>query len=226
MRKMIEACPSCASSNLTITEVTCDACGTQVRSRYQPSPLSVLDEEQQTFLLLFVRSRGNLKELEKTLGVSYPTVRAKLDEASAALEAVQRNAHASGVGERVSVLDVDAFDACRQLRDAGERFDVVVVDPPAFIKRKKDAEAGTLAYRRINEAALKLVADGGLIVSCSCSHHFSADALLDALNRAACALGLRLRVLKRLAQSADHPIHPGMPETEYLKGFLAEVRRP
>ena len=80
MRKMIEACPSCASSNLTITEVTCDACGTQVRSRYQPSPLSVLDEEQQTFLLLFVRSRGNLKELEKTLGVSYPTVRAKLDE--------------------------------------------------------------------------------------------------------------------------------------------------
>ncbi|MCB1601397.1 MAG: class I SAM-dependent rRNA methyltransferase [Xanthomonadales bacterium] len=149
-----------------------------------------------------------------------------VDSSSAALEAVQRNAHASGVGERVSVLDVDAFDACRQLRDAGERFDVVVVDPPAFIKRKKDAEAGTLAYRRINEAALKLVADGGLIVSCSCSHHFSADALLDALNRAACALGLRLRVLKRLAQSADHPIHPGMPETEYLKGFLAEVRRP
>ena len=80
MRKMIEACPSCDSSSLTITEVTCDACGTQVRSRYQPGPLSVLDEEQQTFLLLFVRSRGNLKELEKTLGVSYPTVRAKLDE--------------------------------------------------------------------------------------------------------------------------------------------------
>ncbi len=149
-----------------------------------------------------------------------------VDSSGAALEAVQRNAKASGVGDRVSVLDADAFDACRQLRDAGERFDVVVVDPPAFIKRKKDAEAGTLAYRRINEAALKLVTDGGLIVSCSCSHHFSADALLDALNRAACALGVRLRVLRRLAQSADHPIHPGMPETEYLKGFLAEVRRP
>lgn len=80
MRKMIEACPSCDGSSLTITEVTCDACGTQVRSRYQPDPFSALDEEQQTFLLLFVRSRGNLKELEKTLGVSYPTVRAKLDE--------------------------------------------------------------------------------------------------------------------------------------------------
>lgn len=86
MRKMIEACPSCASSNLTITEVTCDACGTLVRSRYQPDPFSALDEEQQTFLLLFVRSRGNLKELEKTLGVSYPTVRAKLDDLIEQLE--------------------------------------------------------------------------------------------------------------------------------------------
>ena len=149
-----------------------------------------------------------------------------VDSSGPALAAVQRNAEASGVAERVTVLEADAFDACKQLRDASDRFDVVVVDPPAFIKRKKDAEAGTLAYRRINEAALKLVADGGLIVSCSCSHHFSADALLDALNRAACSLGLRLRVLRRLAQSADHPVHPGMPETEYLKGFLAEVRRP
>ena len=67
MRKMIEACPSCASSNLTITEVTCDACGTQVRSRYQPSPLSVLDEEQQTFLLLFVRSRGARQQAHSLL---------------------------------------------------------------------------------------------------------------------------------------------------------------
>jgi 23S rRNA (cytosine1962-C5)-methyltransferase len=149
-----------------------------------------------------------------------------VDSSAAALESVQRNAEASGVADRVSILEADAFDAIKQLRDSSERFDVVVVDPPAFIKRKKDAEAGTLAYRRINEGALKLVADGGLIVSCSCSHHFSAEGLLDALNRAACALGVRLRVLRRLAQSADHPIHPGMPETEYLKGFLAEVRRP
>ncbi len=86
MRKILEACPTCSGS-LTITEVSCDTCGTQVRSRYQPGPFSALDEEQQTFLLLFVRSRGNLKELEKTLGVSYPTVRAKLDEVIDRLEA-------------------------------------------------------------------------------------------------------------------------------------------
>jgi len=80
MRKIIETCPTCDNRGLTISEVTCDACGTQVRSRYSPCPFCALNDEEQTFLLLFVRSRGNLKDVEKTLGVSYPTVRAKLDE--------------------------------------------------------------------------------------------------------------------------------------------------
>jgi hypothetical protein len=80
MRKLIETCPTCTSAALAITEVTCDACGTQVRSRYRRCPFCALSDEEQAFLLLFVRSRGNLKDLEKTLGVSYPTVRAKLDE--------------------------------------------------------------------------------------------------------------------------------------------------
>lgn len=80
MRKIIETCPTCGKAGLTVSEVTCDACETQVRSRYRPCPLCALNDGEQTFLLLFVRSRGNLKEVEKTLGVSYPTVRAKLDE--------------------------------------------------------------------------------------------------------------------------------------------------
>lgn len=148
-----------------------------------------------------------------------------VDSSAAALESVQRNAAASGVAGRVSVLHADAFDACKDLREQKARFDIVVIDPPAFIKRRKDAEQGALAYRRIFEAGMRLVEDRGLVVCCSCSHHFPADALLDAMNRAARAQGLRLRVLRRLAQSADHPLHPAMPETEYLKGFLAEVGR-
>jgi hypothetical protein len=80
MRKIIETCPTCNSRGLTISEVTCDACGAQVRSRYRSCPFCALNDDEQTFLLLFVRSRGNLKDVEKTLGVSYPTVRAKLDE--------------------------------------------------------------------------------------------------------------------------------------------------
>lgn len=86
MRKVLEHCPTC-HSNLTITELHCDACGTQVRSRYRPCPFCALTDDQQTFLLLFLRSRGNLKDLEKTLGISYPTVRAKLDELIEALPA-------------------------------------------------------------------------------------------------------------------------------------------
>jgi 23S rRNA (cytosine1962-C5)-methyltransferase len=146
-----------------------------------------------------------------------------VDSSASALACVQANAAASGVAERVQTLQADAFDACKTLRDQGARFDVVVVDPPAFVKRKKDAEQGALAYRRINEAAMRLVAAGGLIASCSCSHHFDADALQDALNRAALAGGRRLRILRRLGQSADHPMHPAMPETSYLKGFLAQL---
>lgn len=84
MRKILERCPTCQGP-LTITEVECSACGTVVHSRYAPCPFCVLTEDQQTFLLLFLRSRGNLKEVEKTLGVSYPTVRAKLDELVEAL---------------------------------------------------------------------------------------------------------------------------------------------
>lgn len=80
MRKIIETCPTCGDNKLVISEVRCATCGTQVRSRYSPCPFCALNEEQQTLLLLFVRSRGNLKDIEKTLGISYPTVRAKLDE--------------------------------------------------------------------------------------------------------------------------------------------------
>ena len=121
MRKILEACPTC-SSNLTITEVTCDTCGTQVRSRYQPGSFSALDEEQQTFLFLFVRSRGNLKELEKTLGVSYPTVRAKLDEVIERLE--PPTAPQPAAGDRKAVLamvqsgQLAASDALALLRSS------------------------------------------------------------------------------------------------------------
>lgn len=79
MRKILESCPTCGGS-LTITEVRCDRCGTEVRSQYQPCPFCRLTPEQMNFAMLFVQSRGNLSDLEKALGVSYPTIRGKLDE--------------------------------------------------------------------------------------------------------------------------------------------------
>ncbi len=79
MRKILESCPTCGGS-LTITEVRCERCGTEVRSQYQPCPFCRLTPEQMNFAMLFVQSRGNLSDLEKALGVSYPTIRGKLDE--------------------------------------------------------------------------------------------------------------------------------------------------
>lgn len=106
MRKIIETCPTCNSRGLTISELTCDACGTQVRSRYNPCPFCGLNDEEQTFLLLFVRSRGNLKDVEKTLGVSYPTVRAKLDEIIDRLAPPTLAAPPAPVRDRKAVLDL------------------------------------------------------------------------------------------------------------------------
>ena len=114
MRKLIEACPTCDSAKLSITEVTCDACGTQVRSRYSRCPFCSLTEDQQTFLLLFLRSRGNLKDLEKTLGVSYPTVRAKLDEL------VDRLAPPTLAPESVPAIVPDSRQAVLARVQAGE----------------------------------------------------------------------------------------------------------
>ena len=102
MRKLIEACPTCGNRAVTITEIHCDACGTQVRSRYRPCPFCSLTEDEQTFLLLFVRSRGNLKDMEKTLGISYPTVRAKLDEL---IERLSPPAPPAATGERKALLE-------------------------------------------------------------------------------------------------------------------------
>ena len=85
MRKILEECPSCGGA-LEVTEVQCTRCDTQIRARYSPGDFSSLSEEQSTFLRIFVTSRGNLSEVEKRLGVSYPTVRAKLDEVIARLD--------------------------------------------------------------------------------------------------------------------------------------------
>jgi 23S rRNA (cytosine1962-C5)-methyltransferase len=146
-----------------------------------------------------------------------------VDASAAALEEVGRNAALNGVEDRVETMRADAFDALRQLRDDGERFDIVVLDPPAFIKRKKDAKAGEQAYRRINHLALEILAPDGILVSASCSYHLSRDALRDALLRAGRAANRDLQLLEQGHQGPDHPVHPAIPETEYLKAFLVRA---
>lgn len=146
-----------------------------------------------------------------------------VDASERALEHARRTAERHGWDGRVQLHAGDAVETLQRLARAGERFAAVIVDPPAFIKRRKDLAEGTQAYRRVNEWALRLLEPGGLLVSCSCSHHYGAEALLDGVARAAVKQGRVLRILAELGQSADHPLHPAMPETRYLKGVLAEV---
>lgn len=146
-----------------------------------------------------------------------------VDASATALDAVDRNALENGVAERVAGLQGDAFDALRELRQANERFDVVLVDPPAFIKRKKDAKEGVMAYRRLNQLALQVLSKDGILVSSSCSHHMGEAALLHEIQQAARHTDRSLQLIERGFQAPDHPVHPAIPETAYLKTFYLRV---
>ena len=146
-----------------------------------------------------------------------------VDSSEAALQAASRNAQANGV--TIETTRDDAFDALRALQESAERFDVVVVDPPAFIKRKKDVPQGQAAYRKLNQLALGLMEGDGLLVSCSCSYHLSADDLVTAIQSAARHTGRFVQILDAGGQSPDHPVHPAIPETRYLKAFFCRVTR-
>jgi 23S rRNA (cytosine1962-C5)-methyltransferase len=146
-----------------------------------------------------------------------------VDSSETALDYVKRNAAANFV--KVDTLQADAFDALKQLHEQGERYDVVILDPPAFIKRKKDIPQGTAAYRKLNQLALNLIGRDGLLVSCSCSYHLSAEDHIDAIQAAARHSGRFVQVLEAGGQSPDHPVHPAIPETRYLKGFFCRVTR-
>ena len=146
-----------------------------------------------------------------------------VDSSAPALSYAQRNAAANGV--KIGTLQADAFEALKNLHDAGERFDIVILDPPAFIKRKKDIPQGQAAYRKLNQLGLALIERDGLLVSCSCSYHLSPEDLSVAIQGAARHTGRFVQILEAAGQSADHPVHPAIPETRYLKAFFCRVTR-
>lgn len=146
-----------------------------------------------------------------------------VDSSAAALDRVGENAERNGVVDRVSGLQGDAFDALRGLREEGERFDLVILDPPAFIKRRKDEAEGTQAYRRLNRLGLELLTPGGLLVSSSCSFHLGRDAFLHTVGQAARRAERSLQVLEFGQQGPDHPVHPAIPETAYLKTLFCRA---
>jgi 23S rRNA (cytosine1962-C5)-methyltransferase len=144
-----------------------------------------------------------------------------VDSSAPALEGLQATAAANGL--KPSVIRGDAFDVLESLHEQGRRYDVVVIDPPAFIKRKKDIPKGEAAYKRLNQLAIQLLERDGVLVSCSCSYHLEPESLVTAIQRAARHLGRFAQIVEVGGQSPDHPIHPAIPETRYLKAFFCRV---
>jgi len=145
------------------------------------------------------------------------------DSSPRAVDGIRHNAELNGVTAQVSAERDDAFDLLRRLRAARERFDVVVLDPPAFIKRKKDIKEGTQAYQRLNQMAMQVLSKDGILVSCSCSYHLHRDSLRDILLKGSRHIDRFLEIIEEGHQGPDHPMHPAIPETGYLKAFFARL---
>lgn len=146
-----------------------------------------------------------------------------VDSSALALEYAAKNAELNGVQDKLTCLQGDVMDVCRQLKLDGERFDVVIADPPAFIPRRKDQRAGERAYEKLNQIAMRLLTKDGLLVSASCSMHLSRSRLTDILRNTSRTLEKDVQILEQGAQGADHPIAPAIVETEYLKATFLRV---
>lgn len=148
-----------------------------------------------------------------------------VDASAQALEWVQRNAALNGFSS-VATLQGDAFHMLKTLCDERERFDVVILDPPALIPRRRDQKEGEQAYARLNQMALRLLNPGGLLASASCSMHLGRDQLLDIIRASGRKVDRFLQVLEQGHQGPDHPIVPAIAETDYLKSFFVRSLMP
>ncbi|CAH2600222.1 LSU m5C1962 methyltransferase RlmI [Rhodovastum atsumiense] len=146
-----------------------------------------------------------------------------VDASAPALERAQAAAALNGVAGRVSVRRGDAFEVMAEAAQAGERYDIVVCDPPAFAKSKKDQAAGLRAYGRMARVAAPLVSPGGFLFVASCSHHAPLEAFAAAIAEGLYRARRGGRILATCGAGADHPVHPQLPESAYLKGQLFQL---
>src|SRR5436190_2105090 len=145
-----------------------------------------------------------------------------LDISGDAVTAAERNASLNGI-TNAGFQTANVFDALREMESAGERFDTIVLDPPAFTKSRATVKSGARGYKEINLRALKLLNKGGVLITCTCSYHMSEAMFLDILAEAAHDARQRLQIIEKRGQSTDHPVLLGVPETHYLKCVIART---
>lgn len=148
-----------------------------------------------------------------------------IDASRASLEVAERNLEINRgrAAAAVDWVEGDAFAVLREWSDSGERYDVIVLDPPAFAKSHRAVEGALRGYKELNLRALKMLRPGGLLVTCSCSHHVALAELEGAVAAAAADAGRRVRLHERRGASPDHPVVLNLPETEYLKCLVLEA---
>lgn len=145
-----------------------------------------------------------------------------IDISADAIQAAQKNAELNNA-TNVQFREANVFDALREMEVAGERFDTIVLDPPAFAKNRASVKAAARGYKEINLRAIKLLKPGGVIVTCTCSYHMSEVMFLEIIAEAANDAHRKLQLVEKRTQSSDHPILLGVPETYYLKCAIARV---
>ena len=146
-----------------------------------------------------------------------------LESSPEAIQAARDNFALNDARERARIIDGNAFDNLRRLEREGERFGLIVLDPPPFARRRDALDAAARGYKEVNLRAMRLLAPGGRLLTFSCSHHVSEAAFEEICREAAADAGVTLRIAQRLSQSADHPVLLTVPETRYLKGLLLEA---
>lgn len=143
-----------------------------------------------------------------------------VDRSQPALELAERAAALNGVAEKCTFRRADVFSEMRRLIADGKRFEVVIADPPAFVKSRKDLAAGARAYRKLVRMAAQLVAPGGFLLVCSCSHNMFPEKFLEQVAKGLHEAHRTGRILRTAGAGPDHPVHPFLPESAYLKAHL------
>lgn len=139
------------------------------------------------------------------------------------LEAAAGNAGLNGSSEKIEFVEGDAFPVLRNIYNSGERFDIIIIDPPSFLQTRRSVKGASKGYKELNLMAMKTLTEGGTLATFSCSHNMSGGLFFDILKRAANDAKKKFQILKRCRQAEDHPIVRTIPETEYLKGYFLKV---
>ncbi|MEY4768992.1 MAG: hypothetical protein RL637_1631 [Pseudomonadota bacterium] len=179
----------------------------------------LVDQQQVLDLFCYVGAWGILAA---TSGAKSVTC---VDSSETALAIARTNAELNQVESKTQFVRQDVFDFLKMAKEQQQRFDVIILDPPALIKRKKDFKNGYEAYRRLNYLAMQLLSDHGILISASCSYHLTRDNLHEILRGCSQQLQRHLVFFAEGNQAGDHPIHPALTETAYLKTFFCSVSR-